>query len=616
MMSEAKFRVLLYCPEAFVHVHYKTMLTLGRILAGSGHKVDVAYCDALYERCVVMDSVRLPPGQPRAQTTALCDRCTASARQFVQQSGLNSIDLAPYHTLQRSYEAARLVAQADDPSRIELDGNAIGTAALHDVVMIRKLVLDEPMQALDAAQLQETVRTTLLSYLSMKDLLVDRGYTHLLTFGHYAVLQGAAAAARTVGVKWRNVSHSSHYGIDRRLLTIDPCTSFQRAFRVLKSWPDWRTIPLTADEVLEIGRDMLLRFSGFGSHTYSSAKSSSDVIDSLGFSRDRKLIVAYTSSLDERNAEEAAKIHWYSGEDRTDPASLPHAFPDQISWLRFMVDWVRDRDDVQLAIRIHPREDSNKRDSLRSRHLGLLENALTDLPANVRVIWPSDAISSYDLLEAAHLVQVSWTTMGLEAARLGIPTMTCDGYSSLPTSGFIPWPGTPEAFAATTEQLLSAAPDLDLVIAGLRFYALSWLHCAVNIADINPHPHAVELTDAPPPANAATILRLVDEGCGAERINLSQRPETTPHLVEQERLTVLYLLRVILRFLMTGVSDGNNYALHVQAVAPEELDASVPPPAEGTAIFLHSGDRGRFVSAEGSVTKHSAMAVRLAALCA
>jgi hypothetical protein len=504
---------------------------------------------------------------------------------------------------------------AEDPGKLMLDGHAFGALASQDVVLTRKILPGQPMQPQDQAMLRETLRTVLLAYMAQRDMLVDRGYTDVLVMGQYALLGAAVMAAASVGASWRIISHPAHFNNDRRRLTISHVNSRDAWFHYLEAWPKWRQIPLTQSEVIEIANDIFLRFGGTGSHTYSPAKTSTDVIAKLGLRRDRKLIVAFTSSPDERMASESSNEAWSSAGTPLYQASQPRSFPDQLTWLKFLIGWIRERDDLQLVIRIHPREDANKRDGVTSNHLLMLRQELVDLPKNVLVIWPRDDVSSYDLIEVAHLAQSAWSTIGLEAARLGVPTMTSDGFHSFPVGDFVLGPATPEEFGRTIDALLVEAPNLDRVILALRYYALSRLHGSVNIADTNPEAHSVPLRPFTPPVNADMVERLVKDRVWTDDIHLERRAETTPEMLAAERAATLYVLRVLLRYLFTGQVAGQDFHLSVREVTSERLHAAAPLPAEGEAILEFAGDDCRFISADDAIARYSPMAVRLAILC-
>jgi len=611
-MAGKQRRILLYCPEGGVQPHHVATLTLGRILEIRGHRVDVAYCDSLYERCVVMNSVSVPPGVPRNQFGAICDPCSVAARHAIQSVGMRMVDLSPYHLPQDLYEAARLVEHCDDPVALVHDGIAFGALARHDLFLARKLLIDQPLEPSDRARMQETVRSALVVYFAMRRIVAERGYTDLLVFGHYAVNSAAAFAARAEGISWRFISNPAHCNIDRRRLTLDPSNGSEVALRFLQSWPAWSGVPLTVEEVLEAGRDILHRFSGVGSHSYSPAKMATDPLEVLGLRRDRKLILALTSSLDERQAATFLAKAWSPDLDLDTVGSSARAFPDQIAWLHCMCAWISARDDLQMVIRVHPREGPNKRDGVTSSHLKRLRTALKDLPANVRVVWPEDQLSTYDLMEAAHLIQCSWSTVGMEAARLGVPVMTSDPYD-FPVGDFLQGAASPEQFLRLTEALLAERPSLERIALGLRFYCMTRLQASVSIEDINPDIHGIAPRRFESAVEAEILEELLLRPVGAEEIKLAVRPAATPEAFVAEAAAINYLLRALVRLLCVGTLSGEDYRLTL--VHADCRDAMVPPTDAGEACLLLDGDDCEFITQDGSVRRHSPMAVRLATLC-
>ena len=610
-MTQAR-RVLLYCPEGGIQPHHTAVLTLGRILESRGHRVDVAFCDGLYERCVMMNSISAPPGLPREQFKPVCSQCSLSARHNAHAIGMTLADMAPYHLPQDAYEAARLVEQGGDPVAFVHDGIAFGALARHDLFLARKLLADQPLEAEDMARLRETVRSALVVYYAIKRMVAERGYTDLLIYGHYAVNSAAALAARSVGISSRLIANPQHCNIDRRRLTFNPGNGCEVPLRHLQSWLKWKDVPMTADEVIEAGRDILHRFSGVGSHSYSPAKVAGDPLELLGLKRDRKLIVALTSSLDERQAAAFLEKGWSPDLDIDAVGSAARSFPDQITWLTSLCDWVSARDDLQLVIRIHPREGINKRESISSSHLQRLRSALQELPGNVRVVWPEDQLSTYDLMEAAHLVQCSWSTVGMEAARLGVPVLTSDPYN-FPVGDFMKASSSPEEFFRLTEELLAEGPNLERIVFGLRFYCMTRLQASVSIEDINPDIHGIAARRFDAAAQAEIFEELLLRPVGSEEIRLAARPAPTAEADALEQSAIRYLLRALVRYMFTGTVTGEDYSLTLAAAG---LRNSLPPPSgAGEALLLLDGEDCEFITAEGAVRRHSPLVARLASLC-
>ena len=145
----------------------------------------------------------------------------------------------------------------------------------------------------------------------------------------------------------------------RRLAAIHDFAQCLEGLRVQAAgaWPACRNLALDPPRVREVAEDLLVRLRGVGSHLYSPGKTIQEtgVRQRFGLAEERRLLVAYTSSLDEliasRMGIEALGIEI---PDRTQP------FKDQIEWLQALVDYVEESEDLSLIVRIHPREGSQQ----------------------------------------------------------------------------------------------------------------------------------------------------------------------------------------------------------------------------------------------------------------
>ena len=104
---------------------------------------------------------------------------------------------------------------------------------------------------------------------------------------------------------------------------------------------------------------------------------------------------------------------------KCEPFSDRQPFRDQIEWLEALIKKVELSRNLQLIVRIHPREGANRREAVVSSHLGLLKSRFSRSYNHVRFVWPGDEVSSYDLMELADVGPRSWSSTALEMARLG-----------------------------------------------------------------------------------------------------------------------------------------------------------------------------------------------------
>jgi len=160
-------------------------------------------------------------------------------------------------------------------------------------------------------------------------------------------------------------------------------------------------------------------------------------------------------------------------------ASDGHVLTEQDRW--GLVDYVKTRRDLFLVLRVHPREFPNKREGVQSHHAQQLKQAFSDLPANVVVNWPDQAISMYDLADQTDVFLNSWSSVGKEMALLGIPVVL---YA--PDLAFYPadlgyWGTTSADYFAAIDRALADGWSFDRVRRAYRWYVLEFIRAAVNL---------------------------------------------------------------------------------------------------------------------------------------
>ena len=232
------------------------------------------------------------------------------------------------------------------------------------------------------------------------------------------------------------LSHGYHRDIDRRLLSIRPRHYMVHAFEQIDDWQKYASYPIKPEVVSEVAGGALFRLTNQGgASTYSPtwSQESEKVFDELGLSRERRTLIAYPSSYDEYVCIAGQlKALGFAYPDR------PQPFADQETWLRELVEWVSKRSDLQLIVRMHPRMGVGHRHSTISSDYRKLKDAFATLPPNVVVLWPESKVSSYTIAEFADAALISWSSMGLELARFGVPVVAAfQRVGPVPLSDFI-----------------------------------------------------------------------------------------------------------------------------------------------------------------------------------
>lgn len=122
-------------------------------------------------------------------------------------------------------------------------------------------------------------------------------------------------------------------------------------------------------------------------------------------------------------------------------------------WITKTVQYFAKREDVQLVVRIHPGERLMKGPSM----LGVIERALPQHPAHIRVIGPEEKLNTYDCMEIAGLGLAYTTTVGMEMAMRGVPVILA-GNTHYRGRGFTYDPSSWDEYYAMLDKLLSDLP--------------------------------------------------------------------------------------------------------------------------------------------------------------
>lgn len=122
---------------------------------------------------------------------------------------------------------------------------------------------------------------------------------------------------------------------------------------------------------------------------------------------------------------------------------------DMTEWLQRSVLFFADRPEVQLVVRIHPGERYLNGPSVGE----VVRNALPKIPAHIHLIEAPDPVNTYDLIEIADLGLVYTTTVGMEMAMSGVPTLV-GGRTHYRARGFTLDPESWEGYFAALERAM------------------------------------------------------------------------------------------------------------------------------------------------------------------
>ena len=603
--------IVLFAPEAGVVSHFMAHSLVAKMLQERGHRVLVVRCHDLYRRCVVMDAMALPRDMTLEQRQSACASCAQWTARAARDYGVEIVELAELaDAAVRNAVARQMRHLPEDLASFVIDGvkfaQFCGAQAAVAFKMLDPFSDDPAVRTL----LLQYLEGALLSYHAMKRLAAMVKVTRLVHFNEYSMLLGAAVAARGVGIPTTNMSFATVMAVDRRRIVLMPTLLAISSYRErLENWQAWRNLALPEKTVAEFGDDCRYRMTGNSAMIYSPMRTGSvdGLYERLALSQHRRLLAAFTSSLDEVSANN----YWLEAVgEKPFPAEQP--FRDQIEWLDALIERVEPSDDLQLVVRIHPREGANRRDKVGSRHLAMLRERFSKQYEHVRFVWPGEDVSSYDLAELADVGLTGWSTIGLEMVRFGVPVVAAFNlHTPFPVGDVVRWRPTRDGYFQCLEEALRAEPDLDHVTFAYRWSNLRHLGYAVDLGDVVPDAGFTGLPPYRAPAAAALVEDAMVHGKSVLDVNHAALiAYQAPAAQQAERAALLEQFRRNVWFFSFGEDPGRDYRLFCHG---GEIDRV---PAGYDAALGVSGGFVTFLAGDRTVRRRSPMVRRMGLLAA
>jgi hypothetical protein len=135
-----------------------------------------------------------------------------------------------------------------------------------------------------------------------------------------------------------------------------------------------------------------------------------------------------------------------------------YGFRDHVEWFEEIVEHLTTRDDCTVVIRSHPYPINAKTDPLNigasNEHAEpILDRMFEKLPPHFRLVKAKDDVNTYDLLSMADIILTYHSTMALEAAIIGKPSVLCSNIHYA-EKGFTYDANTKDAYINTIDELI------------------------------------------------------------------------------------------------------------------------------------------------------------------
>jgi hypothetical protein len=470
-------KTIFFAPHAAIWIHAFPEALVAEALAQHGQEVVYLTCGRVFERhCIPMTAMGLSHAAEPRDKAVVCELCRANASVLRERLELRGMDIADV-LMAQDYELAEREMSAirrDNFLTASLGEVEYGRAALSSFLLQHKKTTLAFSDAEWPVLLTE-IRHSLLSLLAARRVFEAHKPDRLVLYSPgYSVNLVWAKLAEKRGIPQYYIQGSNNLS-DRLQKLIFARGLFWQGLNI-EQWKRFKHMPCSPAAARYVTDHFLEIIKGRSALIYSLARSTAapDLRARFGVGPDQKLVVATMSSYDELLAGEIT-------------GQIPRlgrgAFATQVQWISCLIEFFRGRPDLFLLIRVHPREFPNRRERVKSEHATELEARFTNLPPNVRINWPSEGVSLYDLAEEMDLCLNAWSNAGKEMSYLGIPVVLYSTETIFYPPG-INYAADDEAeYLALIDRALADGWRIENAIAAFRWYALDDLYSRIDLSD-------------------------------------------------------------------------------------------------------------------------------------
>ncbi|PPT08164.1 Glycosyltransferase [Geitlerinema sp. FC II] len=393
-------KILLFTPYGQWGIHNQVDAIAAKALELRGCQSLVVLCDGLYANCTILRDV------PTHARNHVCQSCAKAGQQLFTAFQIPQVQLRQFIQPDDREQANQWVATVnpDDYATASYQNLPIGewvTSSIYTYFRITAKGLQRP-------DVREVHRRYLIdgiiTYKALSRILDRYQPDRIVHFnGRMAPYRIAFELGRSRGLEVLTHERGS----------IDDSFSFRENAICSETSPvihyaqTWQNVPLHKNEIEEVRNYFHQRESGKNTNWnpfYTYQTDYSKVRHQLRIPANAKIVSVFTSSEDE-----LALFKDYQG------------LSNQLEVLQRIIDIFKERDEY-LVIRHHPHIGGAGQNRAETDFIARAYQQSLTLPENVRIVMPSEQLTSYALLANTDAALVFFSTVSIEAAARGIPT--------------------------------------------------------------------------------------------------------------------------------------------------------------------------------------------------
>jgi hypothetical protein len=472
-------KCIFFSPYSEIWAHAYPESKVIEALVQKKWEVETVRCNGLLnEYCTPMNVHRLDYLSTAKDKKRVCESCIKK-RNLLSSISNSSTSVIEDYLDKDELDFVNSYFQKNDFTDLEdleFFGVQIGKFAAYEFLINNKIEYNSK-EMIKWPEIQHEVKKSMFCLIAMRKMMEKFSPNYLVVYNSlYSINRALCVFFESNGIP----AYSIHAG-----------SYLERKYSQIQLYR-WNLDPQLIHKSLNWKNNKLKTLS------YDQIKSVEDQVDNI---IKAKNVFTYSSELSGRNIKDIRKIIGLNGNptalavlssvDEYEASVLvglfeekkpPYIFKDTLDWLVHLIDFFRRNTNLNLIIRVHPREFPNKRENVKSAHNQKILEVLKSIPNNIHVNLPTDNFSIYEMFLLSDIVLNQNSSTGLEASVFGIPTLVHDPKYFIPYDVDVGEKAiTKEEYFNKLQTLINSSRKIEYSIKAYRYIYYSTIFSSINI---------------------------------------------------------------------------------------------------------------------------------------
>jgi hypothetical protein len=370
-----------------------------------------------------MESVSLSIDAPGSTKEAVCKQCNINSDVISRIKGVSTLYTNDFLGIEDHNVVSSItsISNQGHDFKVELDGINFSTLALYEVILkfkLREIILDD----FQFEYYRIFLKNGLLSYLSFKRMAGENKPDLVVNYSpQYGINNSAVSFCEMNNIPVYFIEGSDNISERYSSLRLWDWKCHKLVSPSKSFWTTYENANFPKAAYGKVTNHIKKLFSANSFSVYSPTRVEIFSISDLYKIPEGKKIVLLTMS----SHDEVYAAYYIGAFPKSKSKST--VFDNQVEWVKSTIDFFSKREDSYLIIRIHPRDFTNKRETVISpQYEALQEFFSSEFPSNIIINWPSDNISLYNLLPQVDVLLTGWSITALEASIFRLPVVIYD----------------------------------------------------------------------------------------------------------------------------------------------------------------------------------------------